>query len=355
MVNQNKQLTNAIDLLKKLIATPSISKEEDVTASIIADYLVNNGISVQRHLNNIWCVNHEYDAEKPTILLNSHHDTVKPNRSYTRDPHEPSIEDGKMFGLGSNDAGGPLVSLIETFMHFYNQKDLKYNLVLAATGDEETSGETGIVSILDKLPPLDMAIVGEPTSLDMAVAEKGLMVLDCVAHGKSGHAARDEGENAIFNAIKDIEWFNTYKYDKLSISLGPIKMTTTLIEAGTQHNVVPDHCNFVVDVRTTDVYSNEETLEIIKQNVQSDVKARTTRLNPSGVDDNHVLVQAGKSLGLKTYGSPTLSDQAHMDFPSIKLGPGDSARSHTANEYIYIEQIEKGIETYINLLTQILK
>ena len=354
MTQYTQQLNNAVNLLKKLITTPSLSKQEDETASIIAEYLVHNGISVKRHLNNVWCANYVFDTSKPTILLNSHHDTVKPNKGYTRDPFEPTIENGKLFGLGSNDAGGALVSLIETFIHFYAEQDLPYNIILACTAEEEVSGTNGIASILDKLPKIDMAIVGEPTSLDMAVAEKGLMVLDCLAKGKSGHAAREEGENAIYNAIKDIEWFSSFQYEKESKTLGRIKMTTTLIEAGTQHNVVPDHCEFVVDVRTTDVYSNEETLKIIKQHVKADINARTTRLNPSGIDDDHVLVKAGKTIELKAYGSPTLSDQAHMDFPSIKLGPGDSARSHTANEFIFVDQINKSIETYIKLLTEIL-
>lgn len=353
MTEEHQQSKNALDLLKSLVAIPSLSQDEAGTANKIADYLGKGGISVQRHINNIWCTNHYFDTGKPTILLNSHHDTVEPNKGYTRDPFEPALEDGKLYGLGSNDAGGALVSLIETFIHFYNRKNLKYNLILACTGEEEISGIGGIASILNKIPKLDMAIIGEPTSLEIAVAEKGLMVLDCVAMGKSGHAAQEEGENAIYNAMNDIEWFRSYQFDKQSKTLGPVKMTTTLVEAGTQHNVVPDRCEYVVDVRTTDAYTNLETLEIIKQHVKSEVKARSTRLNPSGVEEDNVLVKAAKALEIKTYGSPTLSDQTHLDIPSIKLGPGDSSRSHIVDEYIYIDQVAMGIDTYIRLLTKI--
>ncbi len=344
----------AIKLLQSLIATSSFSREESETARIIAEYLTIRGTKVTRSNNNVWCLNHHFNESKPTILLNSHHDTVRPNQDYKRDPYTASIEDGKLYGLGSNDAGGAVVSLIETYLHFADQANLNFNLVLACTGEEEISGVNGIASIVNQMPEISFAVIGEPTLMQMAVAEKGLMVLDCTAHGKSGHAARKEGENAIYKAIKDIEWLTNYHFDQESELLGPVKMTTTMIEAGSQHNVVPDTCKFVVDVRTTDAYSNQETLAIIQNNTLSEVVARSTSLNPSGISLEHPLIQAGQSLGLTTYGSPTLSDQALLDLPSIKLGPGDSARSHTADEFIYLEEIKQGIETYINLLTQLL-
>jgi acetylornithine deacetylase len=344
------EVEEAIKLLQELIKTPSLSREEQGSAQIIGDYLTSKGETVHRSGNNVWCQSAKYDETKPTLLLNSHHDTVKPNLGYTRDPFEPTIEDGKLYGLGCNDAGGALVSLIATYLNYQKEADLKFNLVLACTAEEEISGANGIASLIPKLPKIDMAIIGEPSSMDMAIAEKGLMVLDCVAIGESGHAARNEGENAIYLAIEDIEWFKTYQFDQTSEMLGPIKMSTTLIEAGTQHNVVPDTCKFVVDVRTTDAYSNEATLAIIQAHTSTQVGARSTRLNPSGISLDHPLAVAGVKLGLQTYGSPTLSDQALLNMPSIKLGPGDSARSHTADEFIYVEQIKHGITTYVNLL-----
>lgn len=343
-----KDLT--ISLLKSLIHTPSFSREENQTAHLIKEHLDMLEIESHQILHNVWAQNKHFDVTKPTLLLNSHHDTVKPNAGYTRDPFTPEVEDGMLFGLGSNDAGGALVSLIHTFQHFYEREDLNFNLVLACTAEEEISGKNGIALLLPNLPEIDMAIVGEPTSMDMAVAEKGLMVLDCVAKGESGHAARDEGVNAIYQAMKDIEWFRNYRFEKESEFLGPIRMTTTLIEAGTQHNVIPDRCKYVVDVRTTDAYSNTETLEIIREHVDSKVEARSTRLSPSGIPANHPLVKAGQAIGLSTFGSPTLSDQALLHLPSVKLGPGDSRRSHTADEYIYLDQIDKGIDVYIDLL-----
>lgn len=342
-----------IELLAKLIATPSLSRQEDQTARIIFEFLEGAGTSPQQQKNNIWIKNKHFDSAKPNLLLNSHHDTVKPNPGYTRDPYLPVIKDGKLYGLGSNDAGGCLVALLATFLNFYDKKELPYNLIFAATAEEEISGKDGIESLIPSLPPLDFAIIGEPTSLEIAVAEKGLMVLDCQANGTAGHAARDEGENAIYNAMKDIEWFNNYQFSSVSEDLGPVKMNVTMIEAGSQHNVIPDTCKFVVDVRTTDIYSNQETLEIIKSHVGSEVKPRSTRLNPSGISQNHPVVKAGKKLGLKTYGSPTLSDQALLDFPSIKLGPGDSGRSHTADEFVLVQEIMDGIEVYSKLLGDI--
>ncbi len=342
--------SQAISLLKQLIETPSLSKEEDATVTILENFFNENGVATQRNGNNVWAKNLHFDDSKPTILLNSHHDTVKPNAGYTNDPFKAIEKDGKLYGLGSNDAGGCLVSLIAAFLHFHNQKDLQYNLILAATAEEEISGKGGIESLLPDLPVMEFGIVGEPTLMDMAIAEKGLMVLDCISTGQSGHAAREEGDNAIYKAIKDIDWFRNFEFPKVSESLGPVKMSVTMIDSGSQHNVVPDECRFVVDVRTTDAYSNQETLEIIKVNVKSQVTPRSTRLNPSGIGLNHPIVQAGLGFGRKTYGSPTLSDQALMPFPTLKIGPGDSARSHTADEFIYVNEIEEGVALYIELL-----
>jgi len=343
----------AIDLLKQLISIPSISKEEQKTAELIEEFFANQGVEVNRNGNNVWVKNLHFDNAKPTVLLNSHHDTVKPNAGYSKDPYSPDVVDGKLYGLGSNDAGGALVSLMAAFLHFYDQA-LDFNLILAATAEEEISGRNGISSILDELGNIDFAIVGEPTEMQMAIAEKGLMVLDCLVEGTAGHAAREEGENAIYKALPVVEWFNNYEFEKVSETLGPIKMSVTQIAAGSQHNVVPDECSFVVDVRSTNAYQNEEILAIISQHVDCEVKARSTRLNPSGISIDHPIVQSGLDLGLSTYGSPTLSDQALLPFPSLKIGPGDSARSHTADEYIYIKEIEEGIDTYIALLNPIL-
>lgn len=344
---------DSLELLQKLIAIPSLSKEEALTAEAIDGFLKDRGVNTHRKDNNIWAFNKHYDASKPTILLNSHHDTVKPNPGYTRDPFSPDLEDGKLFGLGSNDAGGCLVSLIACFMHFYEQENLKYNLCLAATAEEEISGTNGLELIVPELGPLEFAIVGEPTLMDLAIAERGLMVLDCVSHGKAGHAAREEGENAIYKAMKDIEWFRTYEFAKKSALFGPIKMSVTIIEAGSQHNVVPAVCNFTVDVRVTDAYRNEEVLKIIRQHVNCDVIPRSIRLKSSSISVNHPIVVAGLALGRKTYGSPTTSDQALLDIPSLKIGPGDSARSHMADEFIYVNEIEEGINLYIELIRKI--
>jgi acetylornithine deacetylase/succinyl-diaminopimelate desuccinylase-like protein len=343
----------AIHLLEQLIAIPSFSKEEDKTATIIEGFYRQHDIPVERKGNNIIARNKFFDANKPTILLNSHHDTVKPNPAYTRDPFEAAIIDDKLFGLGSNDAGGALCSLLVTFLHYYHQKELDYNFVIAATAEEEISGTGGIEMIWEGLPKIDFAIVGEPTLSKMAVAEKGLMVLDCVAKGKAGHAAREEGINAIYEAMKDIDWFRNYKFPKVSPTLGEIKMTTTIINAGKQHNVVPAECSYTVDVRVTDQYSLEEVWEIIQNNVRSQVTPRSLRMRSSGIAPDHPLVAAAKKLNIDMYGSPTTSDQALIPVPSIKMGPGDSARSHTADEFIYIEEIVKGIDTYIALLNEI--
>jgi acetylornithine deacetylase len=354
MANTDTLYHNALELLKKLIATQSFSKEEENTAAIIENFFSEQGVPVQRKLNNIWAYNLHFDAAKPTILLNSHHDTVKPNSGYTRDPLQPDIEDGKLFGLGSNDAGGCLVSLIATFLHFYKQTNLQYNICMAATAEEEISGVNGLELIIPDLGPLDFAIVGEPTLMQLAVAERGLMVLDCTARGKSGHAAREEGDNAIYKALADIEWFRNYRFDKESELFGPIKMSVTIINAGSQHNVVPATCSFTVDVRVTDAYRNEEVLNIIKQHVSCDVVPRSVRLKPSSIDKGHPIVKAGLALGRTTYGSPTTSDQALLDIPSLKLGPGNSARSHTADEFVYINEIKEGIELYIKMLERVI-
>lgn len=353
MPDTNTLYQQAVELLQKLIATQSFSKEESGTADIIERFLKEKGINPNRKINNIWARNKHFDAAKPTILLNSHHDTVKPNSGYTRDPFDAKIEDGKLYGLGSNDAGGCLVSLIATFLYFFERDDLKYNFCLAATAEEEISGLNGIELVVPDLGKLDFGIIGEPTLMQLAVAERGLMVLDCVAHGRAGHAAREEGENAIYNAMKDIEWFRTFQFEKESDAFGPIKMSVTVINAGSQHNVVPASCSFVVDVRVTDAYRNEEVLEIIREHVKCDVKARSTRLKPSSISRNHPIVHAGISLGRTTYGSPTTSDQSLLDIETIKIGPGDSARSHMADEFVYVEEIKEGIELYVAMLEKI--
>ncbi|HEU4471141.1 MAG TPA: M20 family metallo-hydrolase [Flavisolibacter sp.] len=346
---------SAVGLLKALIARPSFSKEEDETASLIAGFLTERNIDCRRHLNNIWALNRFFDAAKPTILLNSHHDTVRPNKGYTLDPFLPLEKDGRLFGLGSNDAGGCLVSLIAAFLHFYNRQDLPFNLVLAATAEEEISGRNGVEALLPVLPPIDFAIVGEPTLMQMAVAERGLMVLDCIVQGKAGHAARNEGENAIYKAMMDIEWLYVYRFEKVSSLLGPVKLTVTSIETENKaHNIVPSECRFVVDVRLNELYTPEEVIATIRAGIQSKAEPRSTRLRATAIELDHPLVKAGLSLGRGYYGSPTTSDKALMPFPSLKIGPGDSARSHTADEFIHLSEIAEGIELYIALLNRII-
>lgn len=347
------QYIKAIDLLKKLIEIPSFSKEENTTADLIEKWFNEIKIPTNRLHNNVWCANKYFDKSKPTLLLNSHHDTVKPNKSYMNDPFNAIVKNNKLYGLGSNDAGGCLVSLIASFVHFYDQKDLKYNLILAATGEEEISGSKGISSILNVLPKIDVAIIGEPTQMNLAIAEKGLMVLDVYASGISGHAAHYNPQNAIINAMKDIEWFSNYQFKKESTLLGKVKMTVTQINAGSQHNVVPDLCHFVVDVRVNEAYSNQEVYTIIKKHIKSKVEARSFRLNSSFISSSHSIVNAGIELGKITYGSPTISDQALLDCPSIKIGPGKSSRSHSADEFIYLSEIKEGIELYIKILNKI--
>jgi acetylornithine deacetylase len=345
----------AIGLLKELIIIPSFSREEDRTASLIGKFLAEREIKPMQAGNNIYAQNKYFDTSKPTLLLNSHHDTVKPNKGYTLNPFNPLEKDGKLFGLGSNDAGGSLVSLIATFLHFYNRTDLKYNVVLAATAEEEISGTGGIEYVLPFLPPIDCALVGEPTQMQMAVAERGLMVLDAISHGKAGHAAREEGENAVYKALADIEWFRNYRFPKVSDLLGPVKMTVTVIETDNKaHNVVPAQCKYVVDTRVNELYSFEEVLDVIGQHVQSEIKPRSVRLRSTAIALDHPLVKAGTDLGRTYYGSPTTSDKALMPFPALKMGPGDSARSHTADEYIYTDEIKEGIALYIQLLNKVI-
>jgi len=353
MTGIEQHFHQAAALLKQLIEIPSFSREENLTADLIEKYLNEHGVKTQRAINNIWARNKHFDAAKPTILLNSHHDTVKPNSGYTRDPFAATVEDGKLYGLGSNDAGGCLVSLIQTFLYFYDREDLKYNFCLATTAEEEISGVNGLEMIIPELGELAFGIVGEPTLTQLAIAEKGLMVLDCVAHGKSGHAAREEGVNAIYEAITDINWFQNFRFPKESEVFGPVKMSVTIINSGSQHNVVPATCNYTVDVRVTDAYRNEEVLEIIRSHVKSEVTPRSIRLKPSKIDKDHPIVQAGIALGRSTYGSPTTSDQSLLDIPSLKVGPGDSGRSHTADEFIYLDEIREGIELYIGMLERI--
>lgn len=349
-----KLTIDAIALLKNLIETPSFSSEENETALLIEDWFQKYQIDYQRTQNNVWAINKEFDESKPTLLLNSHHDTVKPNNGYTKDPFKAIIEDGKLFGLGSNDAGGCLVSLIATFTYFYNHKDLKYNLIIVASAEEESSGQNGLNSMLSIIPKIDVAIVGEPTLMHLAVAEKGLVVFDAKVKGTPGHAAHPNNDNAIYNTIAVLDWFQKYQFKKTSESLGDVKMTVSQISAGKQHNAIPAEVDLVVDVRVNDQYSNQEITAILQKECPcSSIIPRSLRLNSSSIPIEHELVQAGIALGRETYGSPTLSDQSVLSCPSLKLGPGDSTRSHTADEFIYIQEIEEGIDLYIKLLEKI--
>lgn len=345
----------AIALLKQLIAIPSFSREEQHTAQLLEDFFSANGVPAQRYLNNVWAVNKHFDERKPNLLLNSHHDTVKPNKAYTLDPFSPVEKEGKLFGLGSNDAGGPLVALIAVFLYYYERTDLAYNLVFAATAEEEISGKNGIEILLPQLPPLSCGIVGEPTQMQMAIAERGLLVLDVTSAGRAGHAAREEGENALYKAIDDINWFRNYAFEKVSPLLGKVKMTVTVIDTDNKaHNVVPSQCHFVVDVRVNELYTFEAILDTIRAHVTADVQPRSLRMRSTSIRMEHPLVQAGLALNKSYYGSPTTSDKALMPFETVKMGPGDSARSHTADEYIYTEEIRSGIEDYIQLLKHVL-
>ncbi len=344
----------AVGLLKELIGIPSFSKEENAAASSVERFFAERNIAVNRLKNNVWVANKYFDPGKHSVLLNSHIDTVKPNKDYTRDPFSATEEEGRLYGLGSNDAGGCLVSLIAAFLFFYDRQDMKYNILLAATAEEEISGGNGIEALLPMLRNIDFAIVGEPTQMQMAIAEKGLMVVDCMAYGRSGHAARDEGVNAIYNAMDDIQWISTHSFPKVSQMLGPVKMNVTLINAGTQHNVIPATCAFTVDIRINDCYTHEEVLEIIREHVSCEVVPRGMRLKSTFINHDHPIVVAGLNMGLQPFGSSTLSDKALMPFPAIKMGPGDSARSHIADEFIYLEDIRKGIEIYIQILNEVL-
>lgn len=344
-----KELSEATELLKKLIRIPSISREEGLCAELIENYIAENGYTVSRLKNNVWTIASGFDGNRPTLLLNSHIDTVKPVDGWTFDPFIPTEKDGKIYGLGSNDAGASVVALLHTFF-LLSQENQPYNLIFSATAEEELSGKDGIELLLKELPKIDFAIVGEPTNMQLAVAEKGLMVLDCTAHGKAGHAARNEGENAIYKALADIEWFRNYRFPNVSEFLGEVKMSVTQINAGTQHNVVPDRCTFVVDIRSNELYSNEEILEEIKKHISCDAVPRSTQLSSSATPLNHPIIVKAKETGREIYGSPTLSDQALMPFPSVKIGPGKSSRSHTADEFVEIKEIEQGIKTYFQLL-----
>ena len=348
-MTQEQYVSDAVQLLKKLIATPSVSRNEKDAADIMEQTIRSYGFEPQREANNLWIIDPHYDESRPTLLLNAHIDTVKPVASWSRDPFSPDVEDGVLYGLGSNDCGGGLCSLLQIF-RMLTEKPQSYNLIYLASAEEEVSGKDGITRALPLLPHIDLAIVGEPTGMNPAVAEKGLMVLDVIAHGKSGHAARNEGVNAIYEALDDMCWIRDYKFEKVSEFLGPTKMTLTVVNAGTQHNVIPDKCTMLVDIRTNEFYDNEEIYEFIRQHLKSEVKAHSFRLKSSRIDPEHPLIRKCVAIGMKPFGSPTLSDQALMHFPSFKLGPGESSRSHSANEFIRISEIRDAIAKYETLL-----
>ena len=349
MQNLDNLTTEAVSLLMQMIATPSVSRDEAAVADKFEAWLKEMQLNPQRHGNNIWCVCPDYDASKPTLLLDAHLDTVKPVNGWETDPYQPILKDGVLYGLGSNDDGASVVSLLQAF-RVLTKKVQSYNLVFSSSSEEEVSGKNGFESALPLMPPITVALAGEPTGMHPAVAEKGLMVLDVTAYGKAGHAARNEGDNALYKVLDDIRWFRDYQFEKVSPTLGPVKTSVTMIQAGTQHNVIPDKCSFVVDVRSNDCYSNQEIYELICEHTTSEVKARSFRLNSSGISMEHPLVKKAVEMGRKPFGSPTLSNQALMPFPSMKMGPGDSARSHTANEYIKVEEIREAISKYVELL-----
>ena len=346
---------NAISLLKNLIETQSFSQQEENTAKLIEAWFLENEIPFKRTKNNIWATNKYFDESKPTLLLNSHHDTVKPNSAYTKNPFKAIVTDGKLYGLGSNDAGGCLVCLLATFTNFYAQKNLKYNVVIVASAEEENSGPNGLNSMLSIIPHIDVAIVGEPTLMHLAVAEKGLVVLDAIVQGTPSHAAHPNNNNSIYNTIEVLQWFKNFKFEKTSETLGDVKMTVTQISAGSQHNVIPAHVDLVIDVRVNDAYSNQEIAAILQEKSPcTKITPRSLRLNSSSISIRHDLVKTGIAMGRETYGSPTLSDQAILTCQSLKLGPGDSTRSHSADEFIYLAEIEEGIRIYIELLEKCL-
>ena len=344
-----EQTNDAVSLLEQLIAISSFSKEENTVADFLERYIEIKGYVASRKDNNVWILSPGFDTSRPTILLNSHIDTVRPVTGWNRNPLIPSIENGRLYGLGSNDAGASVVCLLQTFFYLTQQQQA-YNLIFAASAEEEISGKNGLENLLSELPKIDFAIVGEPTQMNLAVAEKGLMVLDCTVHGQAGHAARNEGINAIYRALADIEWFKTFEFVKKTDLLGPVKMSVTQINAGTQHNVIPDKCTFVVDVRSNEMYSNQDILDEIRKHVGCDVNARSTRLSSTATPLHHPIVKRGRELNRTLFGSPTLSDQSLMPFPSLKMGPGDSARSHTADEFILLSEIKESIEIYTQLL-----
>ena len=349
IMEQNDYLDHAVGLLRRLIATPSVSRDETRAADIMEREMADCGLSPRREANNVWAVSPHFDDKKPTLLLNAHIDTVKPVSSWTRDPFSPDVVDGALYGLGSNDCGGGLTALLQAFRHL-SQREQPYNLVYLASAEEEVSGQNGVSLALTRLPEVSMAIVGEPTGMQPAVAEKGLMVIDGTAHGRSGHAARGEGVNAIYEALDDLCFLRTHRFSRVSPLLGPTLATVTMVNAGTQHNVVPDECRFVIDVRTNELYTNEEVFEFLKGKLTSEIKARSFRLSSSSIAADNPVVRRCVDMGKTPFGSPTLSDQALMPFPSLKMGPGESARSHSADEFIYIKEIDDAIKTYISLL-----
>lgn len=351
-MDNKQEYIHALELLKKLIATPSVSGSEDKTAELIGHFMEGRGITPQRKHNNVYAYHPRNHEGRPLVLLNSHHDTVAPVQGWQRDPHTPVVEEDCLYGLGSNDAGASAVALLAVFARLAGE-DLPYNLAIAITAEEEKPAGKGIECLLDEFKDTALAIVGEPTGMQLAVAEKGLLVLDCYAHGKAGHAAREEGENAIYKAMRDIEWFRDYEFPKVSSHLGKVKMNVTQIEAGKQHNVVPGICHFVVDVRVTDRYTLQEVFDIIDRNTSCEVKYRAMRCHPSGIAMGHPVVKAALGLGLGYYGSPTSSDQALMPFRTVKIGPGQSARSHTADEYVELSELEEGIAIYYHLLKKL--
>lgn len=352
MIITESNVNSAVELLKVLVSTPSISREEsDATDRL--QHFIERGAPVRfemhRHLNNIWCIAPGFDSSRPTLLLDAHIDTVKPVNGWSKHPFTPILEGERIYGLGSNDDGASLVTMLQVFYQICsNPQD--YNTIFLVSAEEEVSGKNGIESVIPLLPPIDCAIIGEPTGMHPAIAEKGLMVIDCVAKGVSGHAARNEGVNAIYNAIEDIDWFRNYKYPKSSPLLGDVKMTVTQVNAGKQHNVIPDSCSYVVDIRSNECYSNSELLDIINSHVGSDIKARSTRLNSSSISVEHPLVKRAVEIGRKPYGSPTLSNQALLSIPTLKMGPGESSRSHTANEFVCISEIREGMELFCKML-----
>ncbi len=344
----------AVELLQALIATPSTSRDEARTGDLLFAFLADHGAAPERLYNNVWARAEGFDPRRPTLLLNSHHDTVRPAASYTRDPYAPTLEEGRLYGLGSNDAGASVVSLAETFLTFRTRR-LPFNLVVALSAEEECMGEHGMRALLPALGPIDMALVGEPTGMQAATGERGLVVLDCTAHGRSGHAARGEGINALYIAMDDIARLRTFRFERESQLLGPVGIAVTQIEAGTQHNVVPDTCRFVVDVRTTDAYSNEEVVEQLRAVLHSDVVPRSTRIRAAAVGDDHPLVRAARAVGRQTFVSPTTSDRTLMPFPSLKMGPGESARSHSADEFVLVAEVDEAITIYEQYIEQLAK